>query len=471
MCKQTDVILSVLVAAVLLSLSSAALAAQAPQDTLQGLPLILQEDFSDGTVGWEFTDPFAWRAERDGEEFALVLDRASHYEPPYRSPLNIALLKDLWVSDFILEVKVQSTGRVYGHRDLCFFYGWQTPSNFYYTHIATQADPHAHSIFLVNDAPRISIASERTEGAAWKDGTFHTVRIERRAEEGLIRVFFDDPENPIMTAVDRTFPFGRVGLGSFDDTGKFKDLKIWGTEVDSRGLSDAEVLALFEGLRVADVSDAMDVVNLPDSGLMDPEFRPLWRDIENFDHRFCGIALTVRYVPTNRPRKIFSSPEEFSRWEGEWYSEISPEPFVDLIRPGSVVVIDGNEDGDTGTIGSFNGLAWIRKGAVGIVTSGGVRDTDEVVKEKIPIYHKRFGRGIRPGRNEIESVNRPVQVGGVLVHPGDVVVADGDGVIVVPRKYAEIVARIARGVLDGDKVNRRRLYEEMGRELDHTVKP
>jgi regulator of RNase E activity RraA len=449
---------------------SVRLMAQPPQN-LKGLPLLYEENFSTGTDNWEFTDPLAWAAERDGDAVVLSLRDASQYEPPVRSPLNIALLKELWVSDFIMEVKVQSTGRVYGHRDLCFFYGWQSPSRFYYTHIATQADEHANSIFLVRDQPRVSIAGERTEGTEWKDDAYHMVRIERRSQEGIIRVFFDNLENPIMVANDRNFGYGRLGLGSFDDTGKFKDVRIWGIEVDPQGLSDADILRLFEGLRVADVSDAMDVINLADSGLVNPEFRPLWRDIENFGHQFCGIALTVRYVPTNRPQKNFSSPEEFSRREGEWYTRISPEPFVDHIKPGSVIVIDGAEDGDTGTIGSFNGLAWIQKGAVGIVTSGGVRDMDEVIKEEIPVYLRRFGRGIRPGRNEVESVNQPVQIGGVLVYPGDVVVADGDGVIVVPRKYAEIVAQIAKGVLDSDKANRRRLYEQMGRELDHTVKP
>ena len=83
-------------------------------------------------------------------------------------------------------------------------------------------------------------------------------------------------------------------------------------------------------------------------------------------------------------------------------------------------MIDGHEDGDTGTIGSNNIMLWKIRGAVGVVTSGGLRDTDEIMKEKVPLYFKGAGRGIRPGRNEVESVNRPVTVGGVLVRAGDV---------------------------------------------------
>ncbi|MFW5757007.1 MAG: hypothetical protein ACOCWK_10410, partial [Tangfeifania sp.] len=85
-------------------------------------------------------------------------------------------------------------------------------------------------------------------------------------------------------------------------------------------------------------------------------------------------------------------------------------------------------------------------------------------------YLRKKGRGIRPGRNELESVNRPVTIGGVLVMPGDVVVADGDGVVVVPRKVARQVAEYAHGVLEKDKAGRRSLYESLGIPLDKTVK-
>jgi 4-hydroxy-4-methyl-2-oxoglutarate aldolase len=233
---------------------------------------------------------------------------------------------------------------------------------------------------------------------------------------------------------------------------------------------DQKVLSLYEGLRVADVSDGLDIAGLQDVGLMSPEIHSLWRDVENFQHRFCGLAVTVRYVPTNK-RANKMSDEEYQKWEGRWYDQLSSESFMDLLRPGSVIVIDGSEDGDTGTIGSNNTLAWKLKGAVGVVTSGGARDTDEIIKEKIPLYLKRIGRGIRPGRNELESVNKPITCGGALVRPGDVIVADGDGVVVVPREQAEVVAQAARRVLNSDKSGRRGLYKELHMPEDKTVAP
>ena len=233
---------------------------------------------------------------------------------------------------------------------------------------------------------------------------------------------------------------------------------------------DDQILKLYEGLRVADVSDGMDMAGLPDVGLMDPDIKPLWRDVETFQHVITGLAVTVRYVPTNkRPGKM--SATEFKQWEGRWYREISPEPFVPLLRPGSIIVIDGEQDRDTGSIGSNNTLTWKTKGARGVVTSGGARDTDELIKQKIPVYLKKIGRGIRPGRNEVESVNQPVMCGGVLVRPGDVVVADGDGVIVVPREHAEEVAKAARQILEADKAGRRKLYQKLGMPPDRTVEP
>jgi 4-hydroxy-4-methyl-2-oxoglutarate aldolase len=232
---------------------------------------------------------------------------------------------------------------------------------------------------------------------------------------------------------------------------------------------DGKLLALFEGLRVADVTDGMDAVGLPNVGLMDPEVRPLWKDTQTFTHRFVGIAVTARYVPTQRAQAGKRPVEEYDKWSGDWYDTLSPEPFQDLLRPGTALVIDDAERADVGSIGSNNILAWKSRGAVGVVTDATARDTDEITTEKVPLYFRRPGRGIRPGRNEIESVNRPIVCGGVLVIPGDVVVADGDGVLVVPRVVAADVARYARRILEGDKKGRRGLYEKLGLPKDKSV--
>lgn len=224
---------------------------------------------------------------------------------------------------------------------------------------------------------------------------------------------------------------------------------------------DAELLRLFAGLRVADVSDGMDKAGLPGIGLVDPSILPLWTDLKEFRHRFAGIAVTARYVPTQKPSAGPLAPEEFDRWEGDFYSRYSSEPFAELIRPGTALVIDDVEEADIGSIGSYNIMDWMRRGCVGVVTDAAARDTDEVELEKVPLYLRHRGRGIRPGRNEIESVNRPVAIGGVLVMPGDVVVADGDGVVVVPRAHARTVAGFARQVMENDKEGRRELYKQL----------
>lgn len=202
-------------------------------------------------------------------------------------------------------------------------------------------------------------------------------------------------------------------------------------------------LALFEDLRVADVSDGMDVVGLKDVGIMHPDIKTLWRDTENFKHRIIGIAVTARYVPTNK-REYQMDQQRI----GRWYRDITPETFQGMFFPGSVLVIDATDDGESRSIGSNNIMSWHRKGMVGVITSGGLADSDEIIAEKVPAYYRRLARGIRPGRNELESVNRPVTCGGVLVRPGDVVIADGDGVVVVPRESAAEVAQASRQFLD-----------------------
>ena len=186
-----------------------------------------------------FTDPAAWKMSKDAGGPALELFGKSKYEPKHRSPFNIALLKDRVLGDFILEAEVASTIKPYPHQDMCLFFGYEATNKFYYTHLAMRADPikkesHAHDIFIVNDAPRLALATETTKGVEWGQDQWHKVRLERRVGDGSIRVFFDDMAKPIMVAEDKTFAAGYVGFGSFDDTGKFRHIRIFAPRVEMK---------------------------------------------------------------------------------------------------------------------------------------------------------------------------------------------------------------------------------------------
>lgn len=229
-----------------------------------------------------------------------------------------------------------------------------------------------------------------------------------------------------------------------------------------------DIVRRFEGLRVTDVCDGMDALGMQDVGQMQRDIRPLWRDLDAFSHRIYGLAHTVRFVPTDKTVPAMS-PDEFYLWMSEWYRTLAQGPITDAIKPGDIVVIDGYECGTVGFIGSNNALSWIAAGAVGAVTNGGCRDTDELMKERVPVYSRYVSKTIRPGRLELESTMQTINCAGAVVRPGDVVVADGDGVVVVPASRAEEVAAQAWRHATNDKQGRRRLYDAVGLEPDFTV--
>lgn len=220
----------------LLMLAASAFAAEVPA----GYKLLHEEKFdSEASLAkFQMTDTNAWKfvTMDDGHGGTMELTQQSKYSPAVRSPVNIALIKDKVFGDFVLEADLIQTGKEYGHRDMCIFYGFQSPTNFYYTHMATKADPNAHNTFIVNGAPRKNFARQTTEGVNWGLNVWHKVRIERTAADGMIKVYFDDMTKPIMVAEDKTFASGGIGFGSFDDTGRVDNIRIWGPKVETKPL-------------------------------------------------------------------------------------------------------------------------------------------------------------------------------------------------------------------------------------------
>ncbi len=198
-----------------------------------GYNLVYAQDFESPQAirDFEMTDSRAWKISPDETgSHTLELFGKSEYESRVRSPFNIALIKDLSVGDFILEADLSQSGREYGHRDLCLFFNVNSATNFYYVHIASVADDNANNIFLVNDEPRTNIATKTTEGTNWGEtNSWHKVRIERNTEAGTIFIFFDGEK--IMETTDTHFVDGRIGFGSFDDTGRFDNIKIWAPKI------------------------------------------------------------------------------------------------------------------------------------------------------------------------------------------------------------------------------------------------
>jgi regulator of RNase E activity RraA len=234
-----------------------------------------------------------------------------------------------------------------------------------------------------------------------------------------------------------------------------------------------EILELYRDLRLTDVLDGMDLIGLQDIGLMNKDIRPLWRDVEKFSHRIVGFAITVRHVPTDVRvgQNSFPDLEGFQKFKSEQYKR-APDAWLSTAKPGDIVVIDAGGIDECGFIGSNNSLGWAEKGVAGVVTNGGARDTDEIVKvKKISVYCKNgySTRGVRPGRLIAESYNFPISCAGVLVFPGDLIVADGDGVIVVPREHALTVGKLAREINLGDEKSRANRFKRLGMELDETV--
>lgn len=223
-----------------------------------------------------------------------------------------------------------------------------------------------------------------------------------------------------------------------------------------------ELLKLYEPLRVADVRDGMDWMGYHHYGTMDYKIRPLFRT------KAVGIARTARYLPYEGPDpKVIG--EEYSEWSSWYYKNVCTYPWMKDIEEGDFIVLDVSGV-DVGIMGSENTLTAMLNGARGFVTNGGgIRDTDEVIMQKMPVWSYFVSQKMDQARARFDRKDIPVAIGGVSVYPGDVIVADGDGVIVVPRGIARDVAKYAHQELYKDKDSRRDKYEKLNWELDDTV--
>ena len=144
--------------------------------------------------------------------------------------LNLAWFGGREWKDFTLTAEVRLKKFDAGNNDLCIAFGRTEDNRFYYVHLGEKADAAHHQIHLVDRADRKPVTSYRSAGTPWKEGTWHRVKVVRNTATGDIGVWFDDMEKPLLAAKDKTLvDWGRIGLGSFDDLGEFRQVKVRGT--------------------------------------------------------------------------------------------------------------------------------------------------------------------------------------------------------------------------------------------------
>lgn len=221
-------------------------------------------------------------------------------------------------------------------------------------------------------------------------------------------------------------------------------------------------LAAARTVRTSDLSDALDSMGLQERYVMDPRMRPLFPGI-----RFAGIAHTMEYDLTDRPlepmsyddfaeRQYAPGPEGLWREAGPWGA------------PEEVLVIDAKGT-VAGILGSSNTLQGRAKGTVGFVIDGTCRDSYEATIQNTPVFCTVRSPAHPMGRIRPVSDGEPIVCAGVEVRQGDLVVADDDGVVVVPQDIAAEVVDRAVKIQEVDRPSRRDGYTKLGLPFDETV--
>lgn len=144
-----------------------------------------------------------------------------------------------------------------------------------------------------------------------------------------------------------------------------------------------------------------------------------------------GEAFTLRYIPAREdlnPIGVFKDRAHPQR------------KAIEECPPGAVMVIDSRKDARAASAGSILVARLMKRGCAGVVTDGGFRDSPEIAKLAIPAYHERPAAPTNLTRHQALDINVPIGCGDAPVFPGDVIVGDAEGVVVIPAGIADEIA-------------------------------
>jgi len=195
------------------------------------VPPLVSDDFEDGEAkGWQPNVPENWEvAEEDSSLVYRLL--APGPEGKIRAPTSWSVLSNFNVNSFIITGRLKCRAEITNkYRSVVIVFHYQDPIHFCYAHFGAISDDVHNIIALVNGKDRVKINNEPVGQSIprLKDTEFHDFKVSYNAETGEIKAYLDDISTSILTAIDKTLGHGLVGVGSFDDTGSFDDIKLWG---------------------------------------------------------------------------------------------------------------------------------------------------------------------------------------------------------------------------------------------------
>jgi hypothetical protein len=189
-------------------------------------PTILHPDLGSARriTNWTLDGSGTW----DVADGTLRLTGAGIPGGPIRRPAALAILKSAPFTKVTIEADIKSTAPVdLPVRDVELVFGYESPTRFYYVHLAGITNAVHNGIFLVADADRRRL-DQPTSVPQMKDQAWHRVRLERDPATGRIQIFMDGAAAPVLEATDTTIAAGRIGFGSFDETGEFRKITVTG---------------------------------------------------------------------------------------------------------------------------------------------------------------------------------------------------------------------------------------------------
>ena len=157
------------------------------------------------------------------------------------------------------------------------------------------------------------------------------------------------------------------------------------------------------------------------------DVRPLNPGLPNM----VGPAFTLRYIPAREDLNTLAAFQDRQHPQRQ---------AVEQCPPGSVLVMDSRKNARAASAGAILVSRLMVRGVAGVVTDGGFRDSPEIARLAIPAYHQRPSAPTNLTLHQALDINRPIGCGDVAVWPGDVVVGDGEGVVVIPAALADEVA-------------------------------